>query len=73
MIITGDFERFQLFNFESSFLKNEERYLKKLECRFSVESTTIENATFSYRYALSKTIVKTSRMSVQNGYRLNFI
>ena len=34
----------------------------KLEYRFLAESTTIENALFPYKTALSKTNVKTNRM-----------
>ena len=37
-------------------------FLKKLEYRFLVESTTIGSATLLYKTALSKTNVKTSRM-----------
>ena len=45
MTITADFERFQYFEFETSFLKNENT-LKRLKYPFSVEITTIQNATF---------------------------
>ena len=35
---------------------------KKLEYRFSIESTKIENASFPYKTAISETNVKTNRM-----------
>ena len=49
--ISGNFERFQYFNF-----------FKKLEYRFLVESTKIENALFPYKTAISEANVKTNRM-----------
>ena len=51
MKITGDFERFQYFNFETGFLK-------KLVL---VESTMIENAAFPCKIALRKPNVKKNR------------
>ena len=45
MTVCGNFERFQYFNFETDFLEN----FKKLEYRFLVESTKIENASFPYK------------------------
>ena len=41
--------------------------LKKLEWRFLVESSKIENATFLYKTVQSEANVKTNRMGVQNG------
>ena len=61
MTITGTFELFQYFNFETSFLKNENLF-KKMENRFLVESDRIENATFSYKTAVTEANVKTNRM-----------
>ena len=61
MTSTGTFEFFQYFNFETSFLKNENLF-KKMENRFLVESDRIENATFSYKTALTEANVKTNRM-----------
>ena len=37
-------------------------FFRKLEYCFLLENTTIENATFPYKAALSKTNVKTNRM-----------
>ena len=59
--ITGDFERFQYFNFETNFLKNENLF-QKIGQRFLAEVTEIENATFPYNTTLSKANVKTNRM-----------
>ena len=61
MTITGNFEFFQYFNFETSFLKNENLF-KKMENRFLAESDRTENATFSYKTALTEAKVKTNRM-----------
>ena len=52
--IAGNFECFQYFNFETNFLKNENLFLKKLENRFVVESTTTESLTQPYKIAFSK-------------------
>ena len=45
MTINGNFERFQYYNFEISFLKNKKLFWKT-GVKFLVESTTMENATF---------------------------
>ena len=37
-------------------------FLKKLECRFLVEGTKIENALFPYKTVMSEVNVKTNRM-----------
>ena len=54
MTTTGNFERFYYF-------KKTETSFEKLEYRFSVETTAMENATLSLKIALSKVIVKTNR------------
>ena len=61
MTATRNFERFQYFNFETNFSK-EENLTQKLGYRFLVESTKIEDTTFPYRTALSETNVKTNRI-----------
>ena len=38
-------------------------FSKKLECRFLVETTEIENKSFPFKTALSETNVKTNRMA----------
>ena len=60
MAISGNFEHFQYFNFETDFLENEK--LKKLEYRFLVESTKIDNASFRYKTSISEATVKTNRI-----------
>ena len=40
---------------------------KKLEYRFLVESTKIENALFLYKTTISEANVKTNKMMIQNG------
>ena len=54
--ITGHFERFQQFNFETDFLK------KKLEYHFLVESTKTEEATCPCTIALLETNVQANRV-----------
>ena len=66
MAITGNFERFLYFNFETSFLKNTNPF-QKLEYRFLVESTKIENTIFPYKTALSEANVKINRIGLQNS------
>ena len=46
--ITGSFELFQYFNFESNFLKNE-NFLQKTGTLLLVESTKNDNVTFPYK------------------------
>ena len=58
MTITGNFEQFQYFNFEIN------KLFKKLEYRFLVESTKIDNITFPYKTALSEANVKTNRKGI---------
>ena len=62
MKITGNFKCFQCFNFETSFLKNENLFFKKLENSVLVQSTMIESATFPYKTALLEANVKANRM-----------
>ena len=67
MTISGNFERFQYFNFETDFLENENLF-QKTGVPFSVESTKIENASFPYKTAISESNVKANRVvNVQNG------
>ena len=58
--ITGNFERFQYFNFKTNFLKNKNLFL--------VQSTTLENAIFPYKTALSETNVNTNKNA---EYKMN--
>ena len=60
--IIGNFERLQYFNLETNFLKKKKTFFKKLECRFLVESTKVENAVFLHKTTISETNVKTNRM-----------
>ena len=60
--ISESFKRFQYFNFETNFLENE-NFFKKLEYRFLVEATKIENTSFPFKTALSEASVKTNRMA----------
>ena len=42
-------------------------FFKKLECRFLVEATKIENTPFPFKTALSEANVKTIEWRLQNG------
>ena len=59
--ISGNFEHFQCFNFETDFLEKD-FFFEKLEYCFLVESTKIENASYPYKTAMSGANVKTIRM-----------
>ena len=48
VIITGNLERFQYFNFETNFLKND-NFFQKTGVLFLVEITKIENAALLYK------------------------
>ena len=62
MTISGNFERFKYFNFETNFLKNPTPFSKNTGVPFLVESTKIENVSFPHKTAISEANVKTSRM-----------
>ena len=50
---SGNFERFQYFNFEKDFLENENLFQKTGE-PFLVESMKVENTSFPYKTAISE-------------------
>ena len=54
-------DNFQYFNFETDFLKNKNLF-QKLDYCFLVESTNIENVSFTYKTAISEANVKTNKM-----------
>ena len=64
--ITGNFERFQFFDFKTNFLKNANSSQKTgiLLSSVLVQSTKIKNATVPYKSVLSKANVET--------YKTNF-
>ena len=59
--ISRNFERFQYFAFETDFPKNKNLFLK-LDYRFLVVSTKMENVSFPYKTPISEASVKTNRM-----------
>ena len=59
--ISGNFEWFQYLTLKQIFWKKK-NFFKKLEYRFLVESTKMENASFSYKTAISEANVETNRM-----------
>ena len=61
MTISGNFEFFQYFNFETDFLENENLF-QKTGVPFFNESIKIEKASFPYKTAISEANVKTNRM-----------
>ena len=60
MTITGNFEFFKYFNFETNFLNNENLFFEKLGNSFVVESTMIKSVTYPYETALSEANVKSN-------------
>ena len=60
--ITGNFEHFQYFKFETDFLENENLF-QKTGVPFLVDCTKIENALFPYKTAISEANVKTNRIA----------
>ena len=61
MTISGRFERFQYFDFETNLL-GKENLFQKTGVFFLVDSTKTESASFSYKTALSEANAKTNRM-----------
>ena len=61
MTISESFTGFNTLTLKQIFWKMK-TFFKKLEYRFLVESTKIENASFPYKTAISETNVKTNRM-----------
>ena len=67
MTISKNFERFQYFNFEKSFLENEYLF-QKLEYCSLVESTKIENVSFPYKTVIcQKPMLRQMEWLLQNG------
>ena len=62
MAISGDFERFNTLTLLQVFWKTKS-VSKKLEYRFLVETTKIENTSFLFKTAQSEADVKTDRMA----------
>ena len=58
MTISESFKRFRYINSDSNFLENENLF-QKMEYRFLVETTKIENTSFPFKIALSEANVKT--------------
>ena len=56
------FQSFQYFNFETSFLENENLF-QKTGVPFLVEATKIDKTSLSFKTALSEANVKTNRMA----------
>ena len=54
-------DNFQYFNFETVFWKTK-IFFKKIDYCFLVESTRIENVSFTYKTAISEVNVKTNKM-----------
>ena len=61
MTISGNFERFHHFNFETDFHENENLF-QKTGVPFLVDSTKIENASLPYKTAISEANDKANRM-----------
>ena len=61
MTVTRNFTLFQYFNFEKKIWKRK-TFFKKLEPCFLVESIKSENASFSYKTAMTEANVKTDKV-----------
>ena len=61
MTVSGNFERFRYFNFETNFLENENLF-HKTGVPFLIESTKIENVLFLYKTGISEANVETNTM-----------
>ena len=62
MTISGNFERFQYFKFETDFLENQS-YFQKIEYRFFFGFRSLaENAWFPCKTAISEASVKSNRI-----------
>ena len=55
--MAGNFERFQCFNFETNFLEKE-NFFQKMEYRFLVETTKIENRHFHPKQLCQKPMLR---------------
>ena len=62
MRISGIFERFQYFNFETKILGNKNLLKKKLQYSLLVEGIKIENALLSCKTTILEANFKTNRM-----------
>ena len=62
VIISQSFKRFQYLTLKQIFWKTK-TFFKKLEYRFLVETTKIENTSFPFKTALSEANFKTNRMA----------
>ena len=60
--ISGNFEPFEYLTWKQIFWKTKTFFKNKLEYRFLIESTKTENASFSYKTAISEANVMTNRM-----------
>ena len=66
MTISGNFEYFQYFNFETDFLENE-NFFQKTGLLFLVESIRIENAHFHTKLPYQRPMLRQIEWRVQNG------
>ena len=58
---------FNAFNFETSFLKNQKKKLKKLEYRFLVENAALEAQHLHKKLPFQKLMLKQIEWGVLNG------
>ena len=70
MTITRDFERCQCFNFEASFLKNENIF-KKLEYRFYLKVLLFKVQHFHKKLNCQKPVLRQIESGVQNRHIRN--
>ena len=58
MTITGDFERFQYYNFETSNVKKRKPFLKNWSTIYLVEIASVGYVTFPYKMTSSKAMLR---------------
>ena len=66
MTISGSFKRFQYFNFDTNFLENENLF-QKTEGLFLIETTKIENTSFSFKLLCQEPMLRQIEWRLQNG------
>ena len=65
--MSGNFERFQYFNFETDFLENENRFQKNWSADFEVQELKLKTYHFQTKLPYQKQIIRQIEWWVQNG------
>ena len=65
--VTGEFERFQYFNFETSFLKNGRLFLKNQSTPFQLKVLRLKRQNYYTKLPYQKPVLREIEWDVQNG------